>query len=103
MTFFIVCDKIKKLENVGCFRQFKNIIFLKEPENMKKKKRKQYASFPIGSTVRLRKFYEGLPKNYELIVLDNQKKTVANKKHAILVRDTLTPRDFYVQTKYLDL
>ena len=70
---------------------------------MKKPKNKQFASFPVGSTVRLTKFYEGLPKNYELEVLNNEKKNVGNKKHAILVRDTLTPRDFYVQTKYLVL
>ena len=65
-------------------------------------KKKKYASFPIGSNVMLTKFYEGLPKGYVLEVLNNEKKNVGNKKHAIYVRDTLTPRDFYVQTKYLD-
>lgn len=65
-------------------------------------KNPRYASFPIGSTVRLTKFYEGLPKNFALIVLNNEKKNVGKKKNAIYVRDTLTPRDFYVQTKYLD-
>lgn len=66
-------------------------------------KKTKYASFPIRSIVRLTKFYEGLPKGYELEVLNNKKMNVGKKKNAIYVRDVLTPRDFYVQTKYLEL
>lgn len=63
--------------------------------------KKKYARFANNSTVYLKKTYEGFPVGYALEVVDNEKKNKEGKKHSILVQDTLQPKTFRVETKYL--
>lgn len=64
--------------------------------------KKRYARFKIGSTVYLKKYYEGLPPNYQLVVRDNEKKTYQHKKYCIEVTDNLIPKNYHIPVKYLN-
>lgn len=65
-------------------------------------KNKNYSKYKIGTSVFLKKSVENLPKNYQLEVKDNEKKTREGKKYSIILVDTLgNGAEYIVQTKYL--